>query len=112
MAISPSRVFTTRMISPLSGALFELTSSKVIQPWFQSPSVRQLEPSDEGQTLTALRVFKAAPRATFREVYNRLLVVLIRLWGGLPEGVMYAILLMNSVTPLINRYTQPRRFGG
>jgi electron transport complex protein RnfD len=41
-----------------------------------------------------------------------LLVVLIRLWGGLPEGVMYAILLMNSVTPLINRYTQPRRFGG
>ena len=41
-----------------------------------------------------------------------LLVVLIRLWGGLPEGVMYSILLMNSVTPLINRYTQPRRFGG
>jgi electron transport complex protein RnfD len=41
-----------------------------------------------------------------------LLVVLIRLWGGLPEGVMYAILLMNSVTPLINRYTQPRQFGG
>jgi electron transport complex protein RnfD len=41
-----------------------------------------------------------------------LLVVLIRLFGGLPEGVMYAILLMNAVTPLINRATQPRRFGG
>ena len=41
-----------------------------------------------------------------------LLVVLIRLFGGLPEGVMYSILLMNAVTPLINRYTQPRRFGG
>lgn len=41
-----------------------------------------------------------------------LLVVLIRLFGGLPEGVMYSILLMNSATPLINRYTQPRRFGG
>jgi electron transport complex protein RnfD len=41
-----------------------------------------------------------------------LLVVLIRLFGGLPEGVMYAILLMNAVTPLINRYTQPGRFGG
>lgn len=41
-----------------------------------------------------------------------LLVVLIRFWGGLPEGVMYAILLMNGVTPLINRATQPRRFGG
>ncbi len=41
-----------------------------------------------------------------------ILVVLIRLYGGLPEGVMYAILLMNAATPLINRYTQPRRFGG
>jgi electron transport complex protein RnfD len=39
------------------------------------------------------------------------LVVLIRLYGGLPEGVMYAILLMNAATPLINRYTQPRQFG-
>ena len=38
-------------------------------------------------------------------------VVLIRTWGGLAEGVMYAILLMNAVTPLINRLTQPRTFG-
>ena len=34
-----------------------------------------------------------------------------RLFGGLPEGVMYAILLMNAATPLIDRYTQPRVFG-
>lgn len=40
------------------------------------------------------------------------LVVLIRIWGGLPEGVMYAILLMNAFTPLLNRLSQPRRFGG
>ncbi len=39
------------------------------------------------------------------------LVVLIRFWGGLPEGVMYAILLMNSASPLIDRALQPRRFG-
>ena len=39
------------------------------------------------------------------------LVVLIRLWGGLPEAVMYAILLMNAVVPYINRATQPRVFG-
>jgi len=39
------------------------------------------------------------------------LVVLIRIKGGLPEGVMYSILLMNSVSPLINRYTRPRQFG-
>ena len=39
------------------------------------------------------------------------LVVVIRLWGGLPEGVMYAILLMNAMVPFINRVTQPRVFG-
>jgi electron transport complex protein RnfD len=40
-----------------------------------------------------------------------LLVIAIRQFGGLPEGVMYAILLMNAVTPLIDRYTQPRIYG-
>lgn len=40
-----------------------------------------------------------------------LLVVLIRVWGGLPEGVMYAILLMNAATPLINRFTRTRVYG-
>ncbi len=39
------------------------------------------------------------------------LTVLIRNFGGLPEGVLYAILFMNAATPLINRYTQPRVFG-
>lgn len=39
------------------------------------------------------------------------LVVVIRVWGGLPEGVMYAILLMNATVPAINRATQPRVFG-
>jgi electron transport complex protein RnfD len=39
------------------------------------------------------------------------LVVLIRLWGGLPEGVMYAILFMNALVPFIERATQPKVFG-
>ena len=39
------------------------------------------------------------------------LVVVIRVWGGLPEGVMYAILFMNALVPVINRATQPRVFG-
>ncbi|MEK7387754.1 MAG: RnfABCDGE type electron transport complex subunit D [candidate division NC10 bacterium] len=40
-----------------------------------------------------------------------LLVLLIRLWGGLAEGVMYSILIMNSLVPYLNRWTQPRVFG-
>jgi len=39
------------------------------------------------------------------------LTSVIRLWGGYPEGVSFAILLMNAVTPLIDRYTKPRVFG-
>ncbi len=37
--------------------------------------------------------------------------VTIRVLGGLPEGIMYAILLGNAMTPLINLYTQPRVYG-
>jgi electron transport complex protein RnfD len=39
------------------------------------------------------------------------LVVVIRVWGGLSEGVQYAILLMNALVPFINRATQPKLFG-
>lgn len=39
------------------------------------------------------------------------LTVLIRLFGGYPEGVSFAILLMNAATPLIDRYTKPKIFG-
>jgi electron transport complex protein RnfD len=37
--------------------------------------------------------------------------VVIRTWGGLPEGVMYAILLGNAVTPHLDRWTRPTVFG-
>lgn len=39
------------------------------------------------------------------------LVVVIRRWGGLPEGVMYSILIFNALVPFINQITQPRVFG-
>ncbi len=40
-----------------------------------------------------------------------ILVALIRLYGGFPEGVCYSILLMNTATPLIDRHIRPRLFG-
>lgn len=40
-----------------------------------------------------------------------ILVVVIRFWGGMPEGVMYAILLANAVSPHIDHLIQPRVFG-
>lgn len=40
-----------------------------------------------------------------------LITAVIRLYGGYPEGASYAILLMNVATPLIDKYTAPKRFG-
>lgn len=40
-----------------------------------------------------------------------LLTVVIRLWGGLPEGVMYAILLANAISPHIDNMIRPRVYG-
>ncbi|MBF0384564.1 MAG: RnfABCDGE type electron transport complex subunit D [Candidatus Omnitrophica bacterium] len=40
-----------------------------------------------------------------------ILVILIRVFGAYPEGVSFAILIMNAFVPLIDRYTRPKRFG-
>lgn len=39
------------------------------------------------------------------------LTVVIRNWGAYPEGMSFAILIMNALTPLINTYVKPKRFG-
>lgn len=39
------------------------------------------------------------------------LTVIIRIWGSYPEGMSFAILIMNAFTPLINAYVKPKRFG-
>jgi electron transport complex protein RnfD len=40
-----------------------------------------------------------------------LITLVIRRWGGYPDGVAFAVLLMNMAAPLIDRYTKPRIFG-
>jgi len=40
-----------------------------------------------------------------------MITMLIRLWAGYPEGVSFSILLMNALTPIIDRYTAPMPFG-
>ena len=39
------------------------------------------------------------------------LTMVIRLWGAYPEGMSFAIFIMNAATPLINKYCRPKRFG-
>ena len=40
-----------------------------------------------------------------------LLTWIIRTWGGFPDGVAFAVLIMNLAVPLIDRYTVPRIYG-
>ncbi|WP_304953149.1 RnfABCDGE type electron transport complex subunit D [uncultured Alistipes sp.] len=40
-----------------------------------------------------------------------LITMCIRLWGSYPEGMSFAVLIMNSTVPLINKYVKPKRFG-
>ncbi|WP_283391430.1 RnfABCDGE type electron transport complex subunit D [Millionella massiliensis] len=40
------------------------------------------------------------------------ITILIRVWGAYPEGISFAILIMNATVPLINMYVKPSRFGG
>lgn len=41
-----------------------------------------------------------------------LITINIRMFGAYPEGISFAILIMNAVTPLLNYYIKPKRFGG
>ncbi|MDP2339165.1 MAG: RnfABCDGE type electron transport complex subunit D [Bacteroidota bacterium] len=40
-----------------------------------------------------------------------MLTITIRFWGAYPEGVSFAILIMNALVPLLNRFIKPKRFG-
>jgi electron transport complex protein RnfD len=40
-----------------------------------------------------------------------LLTVIIRLWGGYPEGVSYSIVVMNLLVPILDRYLKPKIYG-
>ena len=40
-----------------------------------------------------------------------IITMVIRMWGAYPEGMSFAIFIMNAATPLINKYCRPKRFG-
>lgn len=81
----PSPVFQILAGSFLFGAMFMATD------WVTSPI------TNKGMWIFGLGI--------------SLVLVVIRIFGGLPEGVMYSILIMNAFVPMINRFTKPRTFG-
>jgi electron transport complex protein RnfD len=61
------------------------------------------DPVTNPMTITGKFIFGAGTGA---------LIMVIRLFSGYPEGVMFAVLLMNAMVPLINNWTVPVPFGG
>jgi Na+-translocating ferredoxin:NAD+ oxidoreductase subunit D len=104
----PTSIFAT--VAALSGILWLLDPARYADPLFMLFSgglvfgavYMATDMVTSPVTRTGAWIFGAGIGA---------LVVLIRTWGGLPEGVMYAILLMNAMVPFINRATRPRVFG-
>lgn len=74
-----------------------LSGGAMLAAWFMVTDMVTSPVTDRGQWIFAIG-------AGF-------IAVIIRLFGGLPEGVMYSILLMNAFVPLLNRWTRPRVFG-
>jgi electron transport complex protein RnfD len=104
----PASILTT--VIALSGALYLISAERFPTPMFMVLSGGLLF----GAVFMATDPVTSpvTPRgAWIFGIGIGVLVVLIRIWGGLPEGVMYAILLMNAATPLVERAAQPRAFG-
>ena len=104
----PASVFLT--VAVFSGILHAIDAARHASPAFMLFSGGLVL----GATFMATDMVTAPVTNLGRWVFGAgigVLVVVIRTWGGLPEGVMYAILLMNALVPFINRATQPRVFG-
>jgi electron transport complex protein RnfD len=92
-----SGLFYALGLSPFSPGFMLLSGGLMLGAWYMATDMVTSPVTNSGCWIFGVSI--------------GLLVVIIRIWGGLPEGVMYAILLMNSLVPFINRATRPRKFG-
>ncbi len=94
----------------ISGAFFLFDGAQYPSPWFMLASGGLLlgaffmatDPVSAPVTPAGMWLFGILIGA---------LTIIIRLFGGLPEGIMYAILFANATVPLIEAIAQPRKFG-
>jgi len=104
----PAAIFAT--VVAVSGALYALDAESHASPLFMVFSGGLML----GAVFMATDMVASPMTSRGCLLYGALiglLVVVIRTWGGMPEGVMYAILIGNAVSPLIDRWIQPRVYG-
>lgn len=87
-------------ITAVSGAnpiLHMLSGGLFLGAFFMATDMTTSPDTDKGKIFYALGI--------------GILIAMIRLKGGYPEGTAFAILIMNGAVPLINKYTVPKKFG-
>jgi electron transport complex protein RnfD len=97
-------------VAAFSGALYLFDAERYASPWFMLLSGGLML----GAVFMATDMVGSPMTSMGCVVYGVLigvLVVVIRVWGGMPEGVMYAILLGNAVSPHIDNMIRPRVYG-
>lgn len=103
-------VFILGTIFIFSGILHLADPTQYIDPLFQLLSGGALL----GAIYMATDMVTSPMNAKGQLIYGLgigVLTVAIRTWGSYPEGMSFAILIMNAFTPLINTYCKPKRFG-
>ena len=98
VAIFSTIVHLTQASPALPGAMFQvLTGGLLIGAFFMATDMVTTPMSIKGGVIFGIGC--------------GIITCVIRDWGGYPEGVMFAIVLMNACTPLIDRWTTTRPFG-
>lgn len=94
----------------MAGVFHFLDSARYATPWFHLASGGAML----GAFFIATDPVTGATTPRGKLIFGAgigLMVFVIRAWGGYPDGVAFAVLIMNMLVPLIDAYTQPRVFG-
>ncbi len=105
----PVTIFITVLV--FSGILYFIDPARFMDPLFHLLSGGLML----GAVFMATDYVTSPMSVTGMVIYSigiGLLTVIIRIWGAYPEGVSFAILLMNACVPLLNQYFVPRHYGG
>ncbi|TDO98811.1 electron transport complex subunit RsxD [Marinomonas balearica] len=97
-------------LAAISSVFFLTDLSHAATPWFHITSGAAMF----GAFFIATDPVSSCTSNRGKLVYGAgigILIYIIRTWGGYPDGVAFAVLLMNFAAPLIDHYTQPRAYG-
>ncbi len=96
-AVIIGTVFAITAISGANPMLHILSGGLFLGAFFMATDMTTSPQTEKGQLIYALGI--------------GILIAMIRLKGGYPEGTAYAILIMNGAVSVINKYTTPKKFG-